>query len=389
MSWPFTGRALTATDAIAERLSGRIKSGGHVSRKDAMSHSAVWAALRLRADLISSMPVDVFRRVDGVQVEVSKPLIMSEPGGPSLRWKEFVYSTQVDLDSCGNAVGVITARDGAGLPSQIELVNIDDVTFKGRGSKLTEVRVGKTVYDDPARQIWHEKQFTVSGLAIGLSPVAYAAKTINSYLSAQDFANDWFDNATAPGGHLKNVGKVIDKGEAQAIKANFKASVQSGDVWVSGNDWEYNMLAAKASESQFIETQQFSVSDAARFLGVPGDVIDAMVQGQSVTYANITQRNLQLLIMNIGPAIDRREDAFSYGLLPRPRYVKFNTAALLRMDTKSRMESHGLAISNRIYPPSRALDMENMPPLTPAEEAEFARLFPKGAPAPVSPGGSA
>lgn len=354
-----------------------------------MTHSAVWAALRLRADLISSMPVDIFRRVDGVQVEVPKPSVFLEPGGPSLRWKEFVYSTQVDLDSCGNTVGIVTVRDGSGLPSAIELVNIDDVTFKGKGPKLTEVRVGKTVYDNPAQQIWHEKQFTVSGMAIGLSPVAYAAKTINSYLSAQDFANDWFDNSTVPGGHLKNTAKTLNKKEAGDVKANFKASVESGDVWVSGKDWEYSMLSAKASESQFIESMQFSITDAARFLGVPGDVIDAAVQGQAITYANISQRNLQLLIMNLGPAIDRREEAWSYGLLPRPRYAKANTSALLRMDTKSRLEAHKVAIDSRIYPPSRALDLENMPPLTPAEVAEFAQLFPNRAPAAPAPGGAA
>ena len=389
MTWPFKQeRALTATDLVLRDRMGRMGGkAARVSRKEAMSHSAVWAALRLRADLISSMPVDVFRRIDGVQVEQTKPLVFTEPGGSSCRWKEFVYSTQVDLDSAGNTVGIITARDGARLPSQIELVNIDDVTFKGKGSKLTRVRIGNDEYD-PA-DIWHEKQFTMSGLPIGLSPVAYAAKTLNGYLSAQDFAADWFEHGTVPGGHLKNVAKVLDKDEARLVKQNFKESVENGDVFVSGSDWEYNMLAAKASESQFIEQMQFSITDAARFLGVPGDVIDAAVSGQSITYANISQRNLQLLIMNLGPAIDRREEAWSYGLLPRPRYVKANTSALLRMDTKSRLEAHKVAIDSRIYPPSRALDLENMSPLTPAEIAEFAELFPNRAPAAPAPGGAA
>lgn len=343
-----------------------------------MTHSAVWAALRLRADLISSMPLDVFRRMsDGVQVEMPRPQVMEFPGGPEipgLRWKEWVYSTQVDLDSTGNTVGIITGRDANNLPTAIEPVNIDDVVFRGKGAKLTEVRVAGTSYTP--EKVWHEKQYTVAGLAVGLSPIAHAALSIRGYLSAQQFAADWFDNATTPGGHLKNTAKVLDRDEATNVKANFKATVQSGDVWVSGSDWEYSMLSAKASESQFIEQMQFSITDATRFLGVPGDVIDAPVGGSSITYANISQRNLQLLIINLGPAIDRREDAWSYGLLPRPRYAKLNTAALLRMDNLTRLQAHETAINARIYPPSRALDMENMPPLTPEEEAEFARLFP-------------
>lgn len=339
-----------------------------------MRHSAVWACLRLRADLISSMPVDVFRRFDGVQVEMSKPPVLVSPGGKRMRWQEFCYSTQVDLDSVGNTVGIITERDASRIPRVIELVSIEDVTFRGKGALLEKVIVGRDEYDPD--EVWHAKHYPLAGLAVGLSPIAHAARSINASLSAQEFATDWFANATAPGGHLKNVNKELKDGQAEAIKKKFKASVQSGDVWVTGNDWEYNMLSAKASESQFLEQQEFTVTDVARFLGVPGDMIDAPSKGSSVTYANITQRNLQVLIMNIGPAISRREDAISAGLLPQPRYAKLNTGALLRMDLKSRYEAYKLGIDARFLPPSRALDLENMPPLTDEEKAEFAELFP-------------
>lgn len=378
MTWPFGGqqaRFLNATELLAERLGAR--SGGkssRVSRQDAMKHSGVWACLRLRADLISTMPVDIFRRVEGVQMEQPKPKVFITPGGDQLRWMEFVYSTQVDLDSVGNTVGVVVERDGNRLPSVIELQKIDDVVFRGKGAKLEYVKVGKHEYDPS--QIWHEKQYTIAGSPIGLSPIAHAARGINMGLSAQGFMSDWFDNSVVPGGHLRNKNKTLDKPEAVTIKENFEASVKSGEVWVSGNDWEYSMIAAKASESGFLESMDVSLADVTRFFGVPGDMIDVPQKGSAITYANITQRNLQLLITNLGPAITRREEAWSYGLLPQPRYAKLNTAALLRMDTKTRMESHGLAITNRIYPPSRALDMENMPPLTPDEVAEFATLFP-------------
>lgn len=384
MSWPFSQRVLeTTSELLAERTRLRTGSTRRVNREQALRHSAAWACLRLRADLISTMPVDVFRRVAGVQVEQTKPPVLVEPGGRKVRMTEWMYSTQFDLDSCGNTVGIITARDGLGLPARIELQNIDDVTFIGKGPELTKVRIGGTEYEP--EQIWHEKQFTVSGVPIGLSPIAYAALTLDAALSAKEFAAAWFSNSTMPGGHLKNVAKTLDRKEAIRVKSAFKGAVEAGDVWVSGKDWEFNMLSAKASESQFLETQSASVPDICRFLGVPGDMIDAEVSSGTVTYANVTQRNLQLLIMNIGPAIVRREEALSYGLLPQPRYVKLNTSALLRMDVKSRYEAHKVAIDSRIYPPSRALDMENMAPLTPEEVAEFATLFPTKVPATPAP----
>ena len=65
---------------IADRV-GLGRSGvANVSRPTAMRHSAVWAALRLRADLISTMPVDTFRKVDGVQVETPRPPVLVNPG---------------------------------------------------------------------------------------------------------------------------------------------------------------------------------------------------------------------------------------------------------------------------------------------------------------------
>lgn len=365
---------LDATQLVAMRTAGRNGRLVSVSRERALRHSAVWACLRLRADLISTMPVDVFRRVGGVQVEQPKPLIISEPGGPNCRSLEWRYSTQFDLDSVGNTVGLVLARDGAGKPSLIEPFDIDKVSFIGRGSKIDKVRYGGDEYD--YSKVWHEKQFTKAGIGVGLSPVAYAAASLNSYLSAQDFASDWFSNSTVPGGHLKNTAKVLSPTESTAAKESFKASVAAGDIWVSGNDWEYEMLAAKASEAQFLETIDASVAEICRFFGVPGDMIDAPSKGSSVTYANVTQRNLQLLIMNIGPAITRREEAWSYGLLPQPRYVKLNRNALLEMDTAGRYAAHKVAIDSRFMVPSEVRDHENLPPFTPEQLAEF-QIFSK------------
>lgn len=360
---------VTAADLLAERGSAR-RGFGRIPRDKAMRNSAVWACLRLRADLVSSMPVDVYRRADGIQLEVTKPAVFLRPGGADgVLWHEWVYSSEVDLDSLGNTVGVILEKDANGLPVAIELADMDTVSFIGRGGRIEKVRIGGTEY--PPEKIWHEKQYTRAGCPVGLSPIAYGASVLNTHASAQEFALDWFGNASVPGGHLKNTSKTLNKAEARKVKENFKASVQAGDIWVSGMDWEYTMLSAKASESAFLETMGASVPDICRFLGVPADMIDAESGGKSITYANITQRNLQLLVMNLGPAIQRREQAWSWGLLPRPRYAKLNTDAVLRMDVKSRYDAYKVAIDSRVRVPSEIRALEDLPPLTPEQLAEF------------------
>jgi HK97 family phage portal protein len=387
MTWPFGQRALTAQQLLAERTGLRTGRGSRVSREQSLQHSAVWACQRLRADLISTMPLDVYKDVNGIPDPQRKPPVLISPGGSRVLMDEWLYSTQIDLDTVGNTVGIITARDGLGLPARIELVNIDEVTFRKRDGVL-KVHVGGDVYDYD--EVWHERQFTRAGLSVGLSPIAYAAMTINAHLSAQEFARDWFANSATPSAHFKNNAKVLKPGETSKIKARFKEALSNGEPLVTGKDWDYSMLGAKASESGFLEQQKFSVTDVCRFLGVPADMIDAESGGSSITYANVTQRNLQLLIMNIGPAIRRRETAFSARLLPQPRYVKFNRGALLEMDLKSRYEAHGIAITNRFLAPSEARALEDRAPFTEEQEAEFARLFPNKSaqPTPTTQGGS-
>lgn len=375
MSLLFGRRSITtAADLIPNRHGFGGTGSVSVTSDSALRSSAVWACLRLRADLISTMPLDAYRRREGVQIEVAKPPVLVTPGGESVPITEWLYSSQFDLDRSGNVVGPITERDGMGLPRRIDLVPLSDVYARGKGSEIIEWRIGKRIYQPS--EVWHEKQFTIPGMPLGLSPVSYAAWSIGGYLSAQQFALDWFANDVAPTGTLKNTETAeISAKVAQVMKDRFKASVSGRDVFVTGAEWEYTPAAADASQAAFLEQMKYGVTDVTRFFGVPADMIDAEGSSSSITYANVTQRNLQLLVMNLGPAIIRREVALSR-LLPQPRYVKFATDAILRMDPTARTEAILSRVAGRTLAPSEARELDNLPPFTAEQEAEFARLFP-------------
>lgn len=380
--WPRSKRVAQVTsadDLLAVARQQRSGSSVRVTSDTALRHSAVWACLRLRADLVSTMPVDVYRRIDGIQVEVPKPPVLMTPGGSQVRIKEWMYSTQVDLDRAGNTFGIITERsgvigpDGRGLPGRIDLVPLADVTVRATGPEITKYVIGGVEYEP--WDVWHEKQYTVAGMPLGLSPVAYAAWTIEESLNAQQFARDWFAGGAVPMAELKNVNKTIDPEQARVAKDMFKASVSNGDLFVHGQDWEYKPIQAVASQSSFLEAREFGLVDIARFFGCPGDMIDAAVSGSSITYASITQRNLQFLIMNLGPAVSRREEAFSYGLVSGPRFVKLNSDALLRMDPEARVRTIAAQINSRTLTPNEARALDDRAPLTDEQYAEFDRLF--------------
>jgi HK97 family phage portal protein len=373
-----------AEDVLAElrgRRTGTRGGTGSVPRSQALRLSSAWACLRLRADIVSTMPIDVFRRVQGVQVEQTKPPIMLNPDGGEYGWEDWLYRSQFDLDSVGNTMGKIVETD-ATRPAVIELWNACDVAV-GKRDGQRYYRHGGQVVD--ARFVWHERQYPLAGAPLGLSPIAHAALAMQPALSAAQFAAMWFSGAATPAQHLKNVAKKLNKREARAVKANFENQVEDGGLFVSGQDWELKVLGAKAAESMFLEQQKFTPNDVCRFLGVPADMIDAETSTGSITYANVTQRNLQFLILNLNPALIRREKRFSRDLLPAPRYAQFNRNALLQMDALTRFQVYAAGITNRIYTPDEVRDLENMPPLSPEDKALFKEFWPPkaGGPSPA------
>ncbi|NUP16557.1 MAG: phage portal protein [Streptomyces sp.] len=345
-----------------------------VTNETALRHSAVWACLRLRANLISTMPVDLYRKVDGIQVEVPKPPVLVTPGGDEVGMPEWMYSSQFDLDRAGNTIGLITAKDGLGFPARIELAPIGDCTVRMRKGKKTYL-IGGIKYEP--HEVWHEKQYTVAGLPVGLSPVAYAAWSISEFLSIQQFALDWFSSGAVPSAHLKNTAKTISPDVADTTKQRFKAAVQGRDLFVTGNDWDYEMIQAEQAGADWIAAKNFGIGDVARFFDCPADLIDAAVSGSSITYANMGQRNLQFLIMSLGPAVSRRENALSR-LSSRPRFVKLNAGALLRMDPQTQASVIKTRIDSRTLAPSEARALYDQAPFTEQQMAEFDRLFGKG-----------
>jgi HK97 family phage portal protein len=364
----------TPNNLIPTRLAQR--SGLVVVTPDSsLKSSAVWAAQRLRADLVSTMPIDVYRRVQGLQVNVPTPPVLVNPGGEDVGIQEWLYATQFELDRTGNAFGIISERDGLGLPRRIDLVEsrLVVVTVQKDTGTVTYRIDGKNYNKS---DIWHERQFVVPGLVMGLSPVGYAAAyAVGQQQSAAEFALEWFGNGgQIPSGHFRNTARTLAPLEADNIKTRFKAAINQRDVLITGSDWEYSTMNTAQNESQFLETQHASNSDIARFYGVPGDLLDiASMSKSAVTYQSITQRNLEFLIHHLGPVFARREVALSKWLAA-PRYVKFNTDALLRMDPQSRTSMMLAQVAGKIRTPSEVREMDNLAPFTDTQIQELEML---------------
>lgn len=366
-----------ASDEIGWRLRGAAGSSAgavNVTQESALRSSAVWACLNLHASLESSLPLDAFTVSDGMQVEVSKPAVLEEPF-PGVDITEHLFSSRFDLVRYGNSVSIIRARNAFGLPTAVELAPMSETSALVSGTRIKEWRICGDRYQPG--DILHEKGTTIGGWPIALSPIAYAALTLGGALSAAQFVQDWFTGGAAPSGVLRNtVFDTLDTSEIEEAKAKFKLATANRDIFVTGSEWEWLPAAMDAQSAGFLEERQASVTDIARYLNVPGDMIDAPASGSSVTYANITQRNLQLLVINVGPGLRRRERFWSRYLMPSRRFMKFNTDAFLRMDPQAATALLLSELKEGMITPTEYRRLKNRPPYT-AEQIDELETFGK------------
>jgi hypothetical protein len=105
-------------------------------------------------------------------------------------------------------------------------------------------------------------------------------------------------------------------------------------------------------------------------------MIDATVgAGTKITYANITQRHLQFLIINLRPAIRRREAALST-VTQSPRFVLLDTDDMLSMDPETRAAWLKGLIEGKMLAPSEAREILGRAPFTQDQIDELLLFFP-------------
>lgn len=329
-------------------------AGITVTPDQAMRLSAVWSCVRLLADTISTLPVDVYR--DGKNIATPPLLVTPAAGTPRHDW---LYQVMVSLLLRGNAYGVITARSGATLlPAQVELVDPDQVQVDRRDG-VTSYRIGATGYE--AEDVWHVRAYPVPGLPVGLSPVDYARQAIGLGLAAEKFGARFFGDGATPSGFL-STDQRLDQTQAETVATRWRQ--MHGDhrkIAVLAGGLKFNPITIAPDESQFIETQRFTVAQIARVFGVPPEMVGSD-SGGSLTYANVESRALDFLRYSVQPWLVRLEVALS-ALLPRQQNVKFNAGGLLRATTKERYDAHKVALDAGFLTVDEVRALEDLPPL--------------------------
>lgn len=341
-------------------------SGQPVNDEKALQLSAVWGCVDLLSSLVSCLPIDEYRKIKGVRVAQPNPILLEDPAGDGTGFEVWLRQLMTSCLLRGNGYGYIHQLGSDGWPTQIESLHPDRVTWRRElnfgpvDSFLDNRRVDRW----PLGPLWHLPVYVMPGSPIGMSPIQYAANTIGLGLAAQRYGAGWFNGGGLPIGTLES-DQVIDTPTATVLKERLQAAMQPGEPLVLGAGLKFNPIQVNADDSQFLETIKATADDVAKyfFRRPPGE-------GGNVTYANVESRSLDLLTYTLTGWIVPIEKAITR-LRPRPRYVKFNADALVRVDLTTRSKAHDTAIRSGMNSRDERRALEDYAPIPDGTGGEF------------------
>lgn len=335
-------------------------SGAHVDASTSTQLLTVYGCVRLIADSIATLPVDVFRKTADGREGVPTPVWLSQPSA-DLDWTAWAGQVLTSLLLDGNAFALKVYADNGQLRSLLPIDPTKVAVEREQGRKV--FRIGSTVYS--SFDVLHIAGVMFPGSERGMSPVEAARQSIGLGLAAQEHGARFFGQGTSLPGVLESPHEVDDD-QARFIAKQWqrrhggKSKHHLPAVLPNGLQWKPTGITNE--QAQFLQTRQFTAAEIAgqMFLVDPSD-LGIGVAGTSLTYANIVERNLRRVQVTLLPWIVRLEHALSE-LLAAPRYVKLNVNGLLRADTKTRYEGYQIGINAGFLHREEPREWEDLPP---------------------------
>jgi HK97 family phage portal protein len=355
------------------RRSFRDPSYWKLSPVDALAVADCWAAVRVLSDAVSSVPLHVYRKTEtGRQRVTSEKLVdLLERPSPGVTEADLTSSLMCHLAVWGNAFLAKYRQDGEVV--QLGLLHPDRIRPELEDGKL------KWRYSPPKgpqqmlteADVVHVKGLSTDSLN-GLSAVSQAARVLGLSDSLVKHAMSFFESKTQrPAGVLRlgDPEQFPNADSKDRTTEQLQNEFKPHGILVVTGDMEYQDVAHKMDDSQFVEQRRLACQEIARVFPVPSHMLNAGSGGDSLTYSTVEQQSLDFVRFSLTPWLRRIELALSgdADLAFAKQYVKFETDALLRPDSAGRAAFYSAALD----PVTGWLDvnevraLEDLPPLPP------------------------
>ena len=335
---------------------------------DARGMTAVYRAVQVITTAAAQLPL-VVERSGTILTGSEAPALIRQPD-PRIGRSTWITHMVTALALHGNAYARIE-RDAAGAilalrpldPSKV-LVSVNPTTY----AVIFGVE-GKTLSSSEVLHA-HLQPATV-GAPFGLGPIQAARSDLLGAARIRDYATQWFDGTGQPTGILSSDAATYEdalrvRDAWNGLDAEGKPVDQSRNpsrVKVLPKAFTYSPLAINPRDAQWIEAQEFNILQIARLFGVPSTLMLAAPQGGSMTYSNVEQDWISFTRFSLMAYLRPLEEALS-AVTVRGQEVRFNLAALLRSDTKTRYDAYKIALEAGFMTIDEIRALEGRDPIT-------------------------
>ena len=360
---------------------GSTTSGKTVTERSAMQMTAVYSCVRILAETLAALPLQLYRYTPGGKERVyDHPLYHLLHDEPNPEMTSFIFRETLmsHLLIWGNAYAQII-RDRLGRVQGLYPLRPDKMTVcrddRGKIFYLYTKTGDENPNIKPYGQVALQKEevLHIPGLGfdglVGYSPIAMARNAVGMTMACEEYGASFFANGASPSGVLEHPGVLKDPAKVRdSWNAVYRGTGNAHKVAVLEEGMKYQQIGIPPEEAQFLETRKFQLDEIARLYRIPPHMIGDL---EKSSFNNIEQQSMEFVKYTLDPWVIRWEQAMQKALfLPEEKkqyFLKFNVNGLMRGDYESRMTGYSIGRQNGWLSANDIREMEDMNPVSDEE----------------------
>ena len=347
-------------------LFGTSKTGVQVSEDNALTFSAVYAAVRIISETIASIPLNVYQADGETRVKaVGHPVQALLAKAPNSVSSTFTFREAMasNLVLHGNAYAKIE-MNAAGRPTALIPLNPMKVEVKVVDGEKVYVFDKKHTYLD--YEMLHFVGLSFNGLT-GKSPLSMAREAVAIGLAAQEYGARFYSNGANAGGVITAPGRLnteVVKRLRESWNRAQSGNSNSHSTAILEEGMKYEKIGLDPEAAQFLQSRKFQVNEIARIFRIPPSYLADLEN--SSTRANVEQQAIQFVRDCITPYVRRMEVELNRKLFREDEpnlYAYFTMEGLMRGDLQGRYDAYATARQWGWLSVNDIRDLENLNPV--------------------------
>lgn len=333
-----------------------------ISGGSAMRISTVFTCVLVRAEALSTLPVNVMQSTsDGSQVAYNHPVykLLHNKPNPFQTSSSFWKSVSAHIDLYGECFAKVK-YSGRIQPIRIDLIQ------DPKSVQILETDNGNALYEYDGKryqeyEILHFKDLSLDGYR-GCSRISYNASTIGYASKLKTFGNNSIGQKP-PGYFTTAQNYDVVKRQEGNLQQSWTDNIAEGRTPLLPFGLEYRNLQISPGDAQYLDAVQLTKDDICGIFRVPPTLVQNYLRA---TFANAEQQDLVFvkhtmlpILTNIEQECNAKLFAESNSTSQTPYYVKINVNAFMRGDFTTRTQGYKTLWERGLITGNMVADLED------------------------------